>query len=305
MNDVIKCKNIMFYFLLLILLLTNCYAKENNNSLTSNNLNASTFQPVFDSLKKSQVDTNFLKKYLNDTNLKFSERYIKINVTGYLKSTDYSWLYANKSVEQSKEFLKNNLATLAKAEEKYGVPKEIIVAVLKVETRFGEVLGNNHLPSVFFSTALVNEQKYIDLNNKVIDDLPDTTKKAELKQKVLQRSKKKADWAIKEIIAMSKIEQQYGIDFNKVNGSWAGAFGIPQFLPSSFLRSAVDGNGDGKIDLFNLEDAIFSVGNYLKNYKWNTFESKKKAIYSYNNSNDYAEAVVKLSEKLATKNKKK
>jgi len=197
--------------------------------------------------------------------------------------------------------LKKHLTILTQAEKKYGVPKEIIVAVLKVETRFGEVLGNNHLPSVFFSTALVNEQKYIDINNKVIDDLSDTANKMELKEKVLQRSKRKAEWAIKEIIAMSKIEQQYNIDFNKIYGSWAGAFGIPQFLPSSFLRSAVDGNGDNKIDLFNLEDAVFSVGNYLKSYKWNTFENKKKAIYSYNNSNDYAKAVIKLSEKLAAK----
>lgn len=308
MNYVIKYKNTLFCFLLSALFLINCSAKDTDNALkdtdnalTTTPLPDSTFHPVFNYLKRNNVDSNFLNKYLNDTNLKFNEKYIKINVTGYLKSPDYSWLYDAKSVSQSKEFLKNHLQILLKAEEKYGVPKEIIVAILKVETRFGEILGNNHLPSVFFSTALVNEPEYIKLNNKVIDDLPDTSNKSALKQKVLQRSKKKSDWALKELIAISKIEHKYGIDFNNIYGSWAGAFGISQFLPSSFLNSAVDGNGDGIIDLFNLEDAIFSVGNYLKNYKWNTFENKKKAVYSYNNSNDYAVAVIKLSEKLLIK----
>jgi len=301
-------KGILPLLILSILLLSNCYAKENESSLTKENddknNNKTQFKSVFDSLKARNVDSNFIKKYLNDTSLKFGERYVKINVTGYLKSVDYSFLYADKSVEQSKVFLKKHLSVLTKAEEKYGVPKEIIVSILKIETRFGEILGNNHLPSVFFSTALVNEQKYIDINNKVVDDSPDTADKKELKEKVLQRSKKKSNWALNELIAMSKIEQKYGIDFNEINGSWAGAFGVPQFLPSSFLRSAVDGNDDGKIDLFNLEDAIFSVGNYLSKYKWNTFENKKKAIYSYNNSNAYSVAVIKLSEKLTNKKQK-
>jgi membrane-bound lytic murein transglycosylase B len=284
--------------------LTNCKAKENSLPEKNNNNSNDTiyvFQSVFDSLKSKGVDSNFIKKYLHAPSLKFDGKYIKINVTGYLKSTDYSFLYSNKSVEQSQEFLNKNLSILTKAEKKYGVPKEIIVAILKIETKFGEVLGNNHLPSVFFSTALVNEQQFIDVNNKVVDELSDSSNKVELKQKVIQRSKKKSSWAIKELISISKIEQRYGIDFNKINGSWAGAFGIPQFLPSSFLMSAVDGNEDGVIDLFDLEDAIFSVGNYLNRYKFDTFENKKKAVYSYNNSKSYSEAVVKLSEKLKTK----
>jgi membrane-bound lytic murein transglycosylase B len=66
---------------------------------------------------------------------------------------------------------------------------------------------------------------------------------------------------------MSEIEKKYNINFNDINGSWAGAFGIPQFLPSSFLKFAVDGNGDGVIDLFDMEDAIYSVGNYLCKHK--------------------------------------
>jgi membrane-bound lytic murein transglycosylase B len=50
-----------------------------------------------------------------------------------------------------------------------------------------------------------------------------------------------------------------------------------------------------------MEDAIYSVGNYLCKHKWDTFENKKKAVYSYNHSNDYAEQIVKLSEKLKPK----
>jgi membrane-bound lytic murein transglycosylase B len=114
---------------------------------------------------------------------------------------------------------------------------------------------------------------------------------------VKQRSERKAKWAINELVAMSEIEKKFGIDFNTVYGSWAGAFGISQFLPSSFLNYAVDGNGDDKIDLFDKIDAIHSVANYLVAHKWgNTTEQKRKAIWRYNNSNAYVDAVLKLAD---------
>jgi membrane-bound lytic murein transglycosylase B len=194
--------------------------------------------------------------------------------------------------------LKENSNTLLAAEKKYNVPKEIIVSILWIETRLGEYLGKNHLPSVFFSTALVNEEKFIELNNKVVDetDNNDSTKSA-LKDRIKQRSDRKSKWAINELVAMNEIEKKFGIDFNKIYGSWAGAFGISQFLPSSFLHYAVDGNNDSKIDLFNKNDAIYSIANYLEKHKWgDSIEQKRKAIWSYNNSNDYIDAVLKLSE---------
>ena len=275
----------------------------NPTSLVNSTKNESVFQPVITQLLQKGVDTAFINKYIVNNNAKFDESFIKINVTGYLKKSDYSYATSKIAINKSKLFLKENLDILLEAEKKYNVPKEIIVSILWIETRIGDYLGKNHLPSVFFSTALVNEEKYIELNNNVVDKTNNNdSTKSSLKEKVKQRSEKKSKWAINELVAMNKIEKKFGIDFNNIYGSWAGAFGIPQFLPSSYLNYAIDGNNDGKIDLFNFEDVIFSVANYLNKHKWdNNMEQKRKAIWSYNNSNDYVDAVLKLSELLSEK----
>jgi membrane-bound lytic murein transglycosylase B len=257
------------------------------------------FQPVIEKLLKKGVDSAFIKKMISDENLQFDEKFIKINVTGFLKKADYSYVYDKKSVAKATTFLENNLQILEKAEKKYNVPKEVIVAILWTETRFGGYLGKNHLPSVFFSTALVNEPENLKINFEVVDSAENSEeKRIELKNKIKNRSEKKANWAINELVSMWKIGEKFGLDFAEIYGSWAGAFGISQFLPSSYLQYSVDGNDDGKADLFNSDDAIFSVANYLAKHKWNSASEKqqRKAVWSYNNSNDYVDAVLKLSE---------
>ena len=260
--------------------------------------NDNVFRTVVDSLIKKGVDTAFINKYVAKNNAKFDERFIKINVTGYLKPADYSYATSDIAVRKSKQFFRENATVLNAAEKKYNVPKEIIVSILWIETRLGDYLGKNHLPSVFFSTALTNEAEYIELNNQVVKETNNTdSMKLVLLDRVKQRSERKAKWAIDELAAMSEIEKKFGIDFNTVYGSWAGAFGISQFLPSSFLHYAVDGNNDGKIDLFDKNDAIHSVANYLAKHKWgNTTEQRRKAIWQYNNSNAYVDAVLRLAE---------
>jgi len=85
-----------------------------------------------------------------------------------------------------------------------------------------------------------------------------------------------------------------GFDPLSIKGSWAGAFGLCQFVPSSYLHYAVDGNGDGRVDLFNVVDALASVANYLKRSGWEkeNQEKKKKAIYAYNHCDNYVKAVL-------------
>ena len=80
-------------------------------------------------------------------------------------------------------------------------------------------------------------------------------------------------------------------------GSVYGAVGIPQFMPSNLPLYAVDGNKDGKIDLFNPADAIPSVGNYLKRHGWDKSEAKTRhALKRYNNSTMYANTIMVLAE---------
>lgn len=173
-------------------------------------------------------------------------------------------LFSKKSLQEGKDSLKENLDILKKAEEIFGVDKETIVAVLAIETSFGRNLGQRLLFNTFYSLMEQN-------GNPVL-----------------------AQSAEKEMIALFVMTRQTGEDIFGVKGSFMGAFGLPQFLPSSFLSLGADGNGDGKIDLFCFPDAIFSAGNYLhqSGYSRSLFYDKMTALMLYNKDRNYALAVI-------------
>ncbi len=80
-----------------------------------------------------------------------------------------------------------------------------------------------------------------------------------------------------------------------------GAIGLPQFLPSSLAKFGVDGNSDGRIDLYDPEDAIFSTANYLKAHGWCQARypsDKEQVIWHYNHSKPYVSVVLGIAERL-------
>ncbi|MCP4721788.1 MAG: transglycosylase SLT domain-containing protein, partial [Desulfobacteraceae bacterium] len=86
-----------------------------------------------------------------------------------------------------------------------------------------------------------------------------------------------------------------------IKGSYAGAMGIPQFMPSNALTLAKDGNNDGRVDLFNHADAISSVANYLKHHGWKPGiprQRQHEVLFRYNHSNYYVDTLLKVSDKL-------
>lgn len=269
-----------------------------NAQLISNN---DVFKPIIDKLKAKGVDTNFINMLLLEPSVKFNEKFVKINVTGYLNKTDYSHNYSRKAIDKTKDFIAKHEIILDEAEAIFEVPREIIAAILWVETKHGTYVGNNNIASVFLSTALCNEDKYIELNKQAIRENSDIKPEQyfELDKKIKERAKKKADWALKELIALEKISKTTKISVQHLKGSWAGAFGYSQFLPSSYISWAYDGDGDNVINLFNMTDAIYSVANYLKTNGWSSksVEKQKAAIFHYNNSSAYVNAVMTLANK--------
>ena len=228
-------------------------------------------------------------------------KYVKINVSGFLKKPDYSHNYNKNAVKKSMKFYNENFDLLDSAERKYSVPKEVITSIMWVETRHGGYLGKHHIPSVYLSTATANDSLHIKIN---IDALRKGFKgsKAKLKKletKIKKRAARKSKWAMKQIKALQQIDRDSSLNVLNIIGSWAGAFGQSQFLPTSYLSYAVDGDNDGDIDLFSTPDAIFSVANYLRSNGWRkTKKSHKKAVFHYNNSKAYVAAVLKLAEKI-------
>ena len=144
-------------------------------------------------------------------------------------------------IKRGKAFMKEHAETFARAEAKFGVPKEIIAAIIGVETRYGSNKGS---------------YRVIDALATLGFDYPPRSKffKSELKQVFL-------------------LAREQGFDVEELKGSYAGAMGYGQFIPSSYRHYAVDFDGDGVVDILNNPvDAIGSVANYFSKHKWRAKE---------------------------------
>ena len=151
---------------------------------------------------------------------------------------DYKAIFIkNKRIVDGKKFIKKNIDTLERAEKEFGVPKEIITAILGVETNFGNNMGG---------------YRVIDSLTTLGFDDP-------------RRSK----FFRSELIQLFLLTRENNLDILKIKGSYAGAMGYSQFISSSYRAYAIDYDGDGYVDLFNsIDDAIGSIANYLKRHGW-------------------------------------
>ncbi len=262
------------------------------------------FEPVIRALYEGGVDSAFVVGLVNNPSTQFDKRFVKINVTGYLNKTDYSGHYSDYSVKRSLDFYNENIDLLSLCELKFKVPKEIVTSILWIETRHGNYLGKSHVPSVFLSTALADQPDYLEMNLESFKETyeDDSEELKNFTKLINERAIKKREWALKELHALSILDTISPIPPSNLYGSWAGAFGIAQFLPSSYVKWAYDGNGDGVINLFEMEDAVYSVANYLKCNGWGDSEEKQRgAVFHYNNSTAYVDAVLKLAEKIKSR----
>ena len=143
-------------------------------------------------------------------------------------------------------FWQQHSAALARAEREYGVPAEIIVGILGVETIFGQNMGNFRVLDALATLSF---------------DFPSAHPRALERREFFRR----------ELEQFLRLAQRYQIDPFEPLGSYAGAMGLPQFMPSSSASYAVDFDGDGQINLFaSPQDAIGSVANYFIAHGWKT-----------------------------------
>lgn len=158
---------------------------------------------------------------------------------------DYRPIFITQQrIDGGRAFIAEHREQLAKVEAQYGVPAEVIVAILGVETNWGGNTGKVSVLDALYTLAF----------NYPRTNLPD---------KVARENQREAFFR-DELAQLMKLGKETGLDITTLTGSYAGAMGWGQFMPSSYRLYAVDGDGDGMRDLFNdLDDVFPSVANYF------------------------------------------
>lgn len=149
-----------------------------------------------------------------------------------------------RRLEAGLAFWAEHEAALTRAENQYGVPPEIVLGIIGVETFYGRILGGF---------------KVLDALATLAFDFPPEHPRAAERQAFFRR----------ELAEFLQLCRENGLDATAVQGSYAGALGLPQFMPGSWRQHAVDFDGDGHIDLMaSPSDAIGSVAHYLAQHGW-------------------------------------
>ncbi len=165
----------------------------------------------------------------------------KLTLKDYLSRT-----VSSERVKSGHYMSKKYPTLLGKTYTKYGVPKHVILAFWGMESNYGGVKKAYRLKDAFFT---------------------------------LMYDGRREEFFTKQLLSLMKIADKNQLDINNIYGSWAGAMGHFQFIPTTLSQYGADGNGDGKIDIINnVSDAMFSAGNYLNKLGWNPEEQIARKV---------------------------
>ena len=148
--------------------------------------------------------------------------------------------YFEKRISEGLQMRKKYPTLLSRVEAKYGVPPHVILAFWGLESNYGAVKARHKLTDAFFT---------------------------------LMYDGRRETFFTSQLLELMKIADKNKLDINEIRGSWAGAMGHFQFIPTTLSQYGVDGNSDGRVDIINsVGDAMFSAGNYLNKLGWNPNE---------------------------------
>ena len=175
---------------------------------------------------------------------------------------------SNKKVKKGLSFYNKNIKLINDIEKKYKIEKELLLSLMGIETNFGTYLGKMDILSSLST---------------------------------LSYDKRRSEFFTKELLILLKLIDTNQINYETLYGSWAGAFGFFQFMPSTIKNHAIDYNQDNYIDLKNPFDAYASAGNYLSNMGW---KKNSHCFYRVNLNDKISKKYLNVSAK-KLKNKKR
>ncbi len=196
------------------------------------------------------------------------------------------------STSQCVQFLRTHADFVAALQKQYGVPPHVIMAIMLIETGFGENLGA--APALQALASMASTTTAADLAQN-----GNTRQARAVSAKALERTlQNKSDWAYGELKALLAHCQKAGIPPASIPGSMYGAVGLCQFMPSNIERYAVDGDASGQVNLFTPIDAMASIANFLAEHGWRgarTEGGKLAVLMHYNQDAVYARQVLAVA----------
>ncbi|MFO7688706.1 MAG: lytic murein transglycosylase [Desulfobacterales bacterium] len=257
---------------------------------------ATDFQSLQDRLIADGFDQTVIRKLYARPEVMFEAKGISVYFVYRESKVNYERYTDRVHIEKARDYLREHQAAFAQAQKTYGVDPEVITAIILVETQLGTMLGSRTVLNTLSTMAALSDPKARNQLWGKIKDTPDLTREV-FDKKAAQKS----GWAYRELKAFLHHAESQGFDPTAIKGSFAGAMGIAQFMPSNIDILAKDGNNDGEINLFDHADAIASIAFYLKEHGWQPGIERKKAakvIYRYNRSDEYVDAILNVSERL-------
>ena len=257
------------------------------------------YQPLMERLSKDGFESEFLSRLFRDERAGIIPERLTLSLVSRENKELYTPFLTPETILAAKQFLRQNLKHLKEVEKRFGVDKEVIVAILLVESRFGENTGKHRVLPTLASMAIMDSAENLQNNfSRLKETDPDLPY-----EWVEGKGKRRADWAYRELRCFLRIVRDEALDPLEVRGSYAGALGPPQFVPSSYLTFALSQKGFENW-LSSTEEATLSIANYLKLNGWKrkiSTEKKRKVLWSYNHSEPYIETILEIADRIKLK----
>jgi membrane-bound lytic murein transglycosylase B len=255
-----------------------------------------TYEFLMNRLAQDGFDLDYLAKLFADPRAELIPAAMTLSLGSKEVQDIYNQFLTPQSILSAKKFLQANLKLLRQMESQFHVDKEVVVAILFVESRFGENIGRHRVIPTLASMALTDAPENLWSNYLLLWEID-----PELSFEWLEeRAKRKANWAYHELKCFLRIIRDEKIDPLEIRGSYAGALGMAQFMPSSYLAYA---HTKESLDtwLLSKEAAVYSIANYLKSHGWKknlTLEKKKRSLWYYNRSEPYVETILEIAKRI-------
>jgi len=186
-------------------------------------------------------------------------------------------------------------AAFERAERAHGVSADVIAAIVYVETACGRNTGSHQIFYRLARLAMANAPTTLQRN---IERFPGD---ADAEMALRERARYLEATFYPEVRSLIELAKRSGIDPHGIRGSPSGAFGFPQFLPSSYRRFGADGDADGRVNLYDMDDAAASCARYFAAHGWRpglSATERRQVVWAYNHSEAYVDTVLTLAARL-------